>query len=129
MMLERTEMVCSSCGVQFALTAQLYAARRRDGATFFCPNGHRLSYTGEIAGEIEQLKKRVERLTSERDSALASRNNWRASAEKLVYRCVMAGCDELRLTKASLRKHLETVHGFGERLARALPENAGPSSH
>lgn len=45
---------CASCGVRFAITERLEKERREDGHSFYCPNGHSLSFGG---GEVARLKK------------------------------------------------------------------------
>ena len=114
---------CCVCGIEFAMPPELNAARQRDGAWFWCPNGHQQKYTGEI----EKLKAELAKTLTERDRLLTELCELRVESER-TYRCIVAGCDEWRRTKASLRKHLETVHAFAEQAVRALPEHAGPSN-
>jgi hypothetical protein len=33
-------LTCCSCGVPYAAPESLLSARRKDGANFYCPNGH-----------------------------------------------------------------------------------------
>lgn len=65
---------CPSCGVDFALPARLLRERREKGGSFWCPNGHSLSFTDT---ELEKLRKRTKsldaQLTSTRDQRDAAR--------------------------------------------------------
>lgn len=56
---------CAECGVVFGLEAGYQRQRRDDHQSFYCPNGHSLSYAGK--SEAERLKEDLKR----RDSALA----------------------------------------------------------
>jgi hypothetical protein len=55
-----TEFLTTTCckfGCVIALTKEIMQARRRDHATFYCPSGHPLSFTGEATEE--QLRRRL----------------------------------------------------------------------
>lgn len=55
--------ICASCGVLFAAPKSLLDKRRFDGASFYCPSGHSLSYdAGEarMRRELEQTRKSLE---------------------------------------------------------------------
>lgn len=71
-------MDCPSCGVIFALSQELDERRRDDGATIYCPNGHKMSYDS-------REEKERERIEAERDAAQrrADRERqWRHRAEE-----------------------------------------------
>jgi len=48
------EVTCVECGIVFSVPVSFVDERQKDGATFFCPNGHKLTY-GET--ELDRLKK------------------------------------------------------------------------
>lgn len=48
------------CGVSFAVEDGFDDRRREDHATFYCPNGHSLSYSGKT--EAEKERERADRL-------------------------------------------------------------------
>jgi hypothetical protein len=57
---DNTEFVteeCCSCGVAFAMTADLFRRRKSDHKDFYCPNGHGQHYTGKT--EAQKLKERL----------------------------------------------------------------------
>lgn len=56
-MAEREE--CVICGVVFWMTDTLYKARRQDGRTFYCPNGHGMSYTETEADKLRRERDRL----------------------------------------------------------------------
>lgn len=51
--------ICAACGIEFGMPAQYNSARREDGKSFYCPNGHSLSYGN---GENEKLRRERDRL-------------------------------------------------------------------
>lgn len=54
--------VCGRCGIAFGMPKGYLAARRRDGQTFYCPNGHGRAFRET---EVQRLRRRLE--ASERD--------------------------------------------------------------
>lgn len=60
-------MDCGECGVIFAVPTSFNDRRRRDGRTFYCPNGHlRVYRTTDLDREREKRKLAEDRLTWER---------------------------------------------------------------
>lgn len=57
-----TVIDCASCGILFAITADLEERRREDGQSFSCPNGHPQHFT---ASELDRAKKRIKTLEEE----------------------------------------------------------------
>src|SRR4051812_3178393 len=53
---------CCICGVGFAMETGLYAQRRADRKSFWCPNGHSQHFTGETDDErqIAHLRRQLE---------------------------------------------------------------------
>jgi len=47
---------CAACSVIFAAPDRLISERREDGGTFYCPNGHQLTFDGEIHKLKEVMK-------------------------------------------------------------------------
>ena len=56
-------VTCYHCQLVFGMPDAVYAARKRDGAAFYCPNGHGQVFTEatipKLEREIERLKTRV----------------------------------------------------------------------
>jgi len=66
--------VCCSCSVEFYMTKILTRLRKRDHATFYCPNGHQQHFTdGETTEEVQKenkvLKIRVTHLEDQLQAA------------------------------------------------------------
>lgn len=58
-------IVCASCGIVFIVPADWIAARRKDSATFYCPNGHYLSFREgrDLRRENEVLRQDLQAVT------------------------------------------------------------------
>ena len=55
---------CIECGAKFGMTKTLHKWKKDNKKTFFCPNGHSMSYT---EGEAERLLK----IIADKDRSLA----------------------------------------------------------
>lgn len=67
-----TAITCGKCGIPWSVPENWRQARRKDGVTFYCPNGHPRVYRKTVEDE---LREKVERLQSERDRAEAGRQH------------------------------------------------------
>jgi len=45
--------ICAECGVRFGVPMRFYEARREDKRSFWCPNGHSLSFKISRAQQLE----------------------------------------------------------------------------
>jgi len=63
------ELSCNNCGIIFFLSDKHVNTLRESKATFYCPNGHSLSYTGKsssvIISELENKCKATEKRCEE----------------------------------------------------------------
>lgn len=53
------EMWCAVCDVNFGLTQRFWKERQEDGRTFYCPNGHPVSFHDT---ELDRLRRENQRL-------------------------------------------------------------------
>jgi hypothetical protein len=58
---------CGSCGIVFAFEEEFDTTRRRDHASWYCPNGHSFSYTGP--SDVEKLRSELEEERQRRKAA------------------------------------------------------------
>ncbi len=65
-----TAITCGECGIPWSVPENWRQERRKDGVTFYCPNGHARVYRKTVEDE---LREQVERLQGERDRAEAGR--------------------------------------------------------
>jgi hypothetical protein len=68
---------CDSCGLLFGAPAEWYRSRRKDGGTFYCPNGCALSYH-----ETELDRERKARERAENRAKWANEDAARFAAER-----------------------------------------------
>lgn len=54
------DIICCNCGTLFSMESILDDLRRKDGKTFWCPNGHGQSYTNAPDKKIETLESELE---------------------------------------------------------------------
>jgi hypothetical protein len=105
---------CCSCGVIFAAPVGLVAARRKDGATIYCPNGHSLSWGESDADRLrKQLSAAITREQSERDQRLASereREKLEAAQARLRRRVKAGTCPCCKRTFKQLAAHMHNKH-------------------
>lgn len=59
------EETCCNCGITFALDEELLNFRKKDGKTFFCPNGHGQNFTKSDASTISELRGLLKQLQEE----------------------------------------------------------------
>lgn len=117
-----TLVTCCACGVEFAMPDVWNRALRENHASFYCPAGHRQSYTGQT--EAERLRKETESLRrrlefSQNAEAAAERETERqrrkASAAKgrvtrMRNSFARGQCPCCRKQFADLREHMEARH-------------------
>lgn len=87
-----------NCLQPFAMTTAMKAARLKDKATFYCPNGHPQHFTGETTEE--RLRKSVETLQT-----------------KIAYRDAEIG--QLRTSRAGVERRLRATRGVVTRMRRS----------
>lgn len=106
---------CAECAVTFGLSDEFINRRREDHRSFYCPNGHSLSY--RAANEAEQLRNQLQWAREQRDAAraLAQRESNRARAYKgqatKVKRRISKGvCPCCNRQFQNLADHMENKH-------------------
>ena len=82
---------CVPCGVQFALTRSMERKLRRTKNWFYCPNGHRIHFTGEsdetrLRRELEAERRENNDLYYRLDHANRSRAALRGQVTKIKRR-------------------------------------------
>lgn len=104
---------CADCGVVFGINADFEQRRRDDGRSFYCPNGHSLSWNSEH----ERIKRRLAytqgALTHERDQRQAAERSARAykgQATRIRRRVGRGVCPCCNRTFADLAKHMAGQH-------------------
>ena len=107
-------ITCASCGVVFWMTSAHEALRREDGKSFYCPNGHSLSFKDSEATRYKRLYQQAEdraaAARAERDQAEAGRRAWKGQATKLRKRVVAGECPFCGQHLRDLERHVTRQH-------------------
>jgi len=121
---------CAQCGVVFALPTTYVSRRRDDGLTFYCPNGHLLSYTGGDKKRIRDLEANLEFVRGQRDgqerraeAALRSLSATKGVVTKLKKRAAAGICPCCNRHFDALESHMEAMKDV-ERLYPRIPLDA-----
>lgn len=107
-------LTCGECGVAFGLERSMMAERRRTGHGFYCPIGHRISYSESDNQRLERQLKyerdRSARLVSERDQIEASRRAYKGQATKLRNRTLAGECPICGQHLRDVARHVARQH-------------------
>ena len=132
---------CADCGIDFCLTDALYKRRRRDGAKFYCPNGHVNLYREtedqarikELEKELASAKRSYDWLDQEYDAIYAAREEMVGVLKECPYRCGYRSRRQvprdpvgmgrgIERVQTDLREHLVAEHRAQVEIQRLLPE-------
>lgn len=68
-----TSVTCLKCHITFGIMVEHNNSLKREGAIFYCPNGHGQAYTNT---DVSKLQAQVKQLESEVQSATNSKDYW-----------------------------------------------------
>jgi len=126
---------CPSCSIYFAAPKEMFVRKRQDGSSFYCPNGHSLSYkdneNNRLRRERDRLKQQIAQkedyereLREARDRADRQAAAARGQVTKMRKRAGAGVCQCCNRTFLSLQKHMALKHpGF---VANAPDDNVYP---
>jgi len=101
---------CGECGIWFAFPESIVERRRRDGRTFYCPNGHPRAW---FETEAQKLRKRLEWQEAETARERAARFEAETAARKAnqkLRRVERGTCPECRRHFVNVERHMKTKH-------------------
>lgn len=112
---------CGACAIPFAIPANLHALVMRDGRNFWCPNGHKISYSETENQRLQRELKAARRSrdyaqTAKRaaeDQAQAAEYRRRAAVgqvTKIRNRIANGVCPCCNRTFVNLERHMSTKH-------------------
>lgn len=112
---------CAECGCVFGIASDQIQSLRQTGRTFYCPNGHRLSFREseadrlrkQLAQTTQQLDETATRLTREREAREAQERKTsaaRGQVTKLKNRIAGGACPCCNRFFAELAGHMKTEH-------------------
>ena len=112
-----TVIDCPACGVLFAITEELEERRRKDGKSFYCPNGHSMSYGNSDTEKLRKEREKNARLTARLDqekAATAALDRQRAAMKgqvtRIKKRVANGVCPCCNRTFKDLAAHMSTQH-------------------
>ena len=112
---ELTSIDCPHCGVVFAVPSTLEGDLRNSHRSFFCPNGHSLSFKGET--EAEKLKKQLAAEQTKRATAETEATYQRTRADRaaknlarIQKRAKHGVCPCCNRTFKQLAAHMKSKH-------------------
>lgn len=91
-------MDCCSCAVVYAMPEYLQERAKRDGNTFYCPNGHPQSYT---KSENDRLREKLDEQTR-----VATREAQRAANTELIAQTAEAETTKIKRKLKTIEKRV-----------------------
>lgn len=101
---------CCICGVQWGVPTELYQYWKRDGTSFYCPNGHRQSMTDTTKQQLERAQKQLAQKEMEVIAAKASLERQRKEAQRLRKRAANGVCPCCHRQFVNVARHMHTKH-------------------
>ena len=102
---------CANCMMPFWVPEDWKKQRQNDRGTFYCPNGHSMSYT---EGESERLRKMLNQANA-MNSALAAKltgaQTERDKLERKLKRVERGVCPHCNRSFQNLARHMCSKHG------------------
>lgn len=111
---------CPSCGVVYGFSDDYEERRRQDHKTFYCPNGHSLSYSQEsreekLKRQLEQTSSQLARTQSSLEMSRRSKAAIKGQLTKTRRRVSNGVCPCCNRTFADLAAHMHGQHPeYGE---------------
>ena len=115
---------CPVCFIYYSGPKAMFEARRADGKSFYCPNGHSLSYRDNENDRIRQERDRLKqnaayleaetlRLQEAREAAERRASAMKGQVTRLKNRAANGVCPCCNRTFANLQRHMAAKHaGF-----------------
>jgi NMD protein affecting ribosome stability and mRNA decay len=115
---------CARCGIVFAVPEWFNQDRRETHKTFYCPNGHSLTYTAKSEAELERERRiraeaRAARFEDKAEVLERRRRAEKAAKTRVLNRIKNGVCPHCRRTFADLARHMQSKHADVEATADA----------
>jgi len=102
---------CASCGVIFGVPSGYLENRRKDLASFFCPNGHSLSYRESLLDKERHQRQLLEQKLAQKDDEIAEALANTAKIERKMKRLATKGvCPCCTRSFLNVKRHMATKH-------------------
>jgi hypothetical protein len=105
---------CPECFVCYAAPKRLFAERIKDGKSFFCPNGHSLSYhdteNDKLRRDRDRLAQQIAEKNDKIDALVAEKFAAAKEARRLARRAHAGTCPHCNRSFANMARHLRAQH-------------------
>lgn len=107
---------CATCGILFGITTEMERRRREDHGTFYCPNGHSMSFSQETDAEkykrlYHSAEERAGQFYDRAETAERSRRALKGVVTRTRNRIVAGSCPfGCRRHFANLERHVASKH-------------------
>lgn len=105
---------CCVCGVVFAMPVDLLRRHREQGSSFYCPNGHSLSYAKSevqrLRDQLDRASARTKHLEDQREASERSNSALRGVITKQRQRAAAGVCPCCHRTFQQLARHMGNKH-------------------
>lgn len=127
---------CTNCGISMTLPDGYLNNRRGDGRSFWCPNGHSMSYKETEADKLRRERDRLAQQIAQRDDEIRRQRELREEAERRVSaargqvtrlkkRASAGVCPCCNRTFENLHRHMQTKHPqFAKEESNVVPLKA-----
>jgi hypothetical protein len=109
---------CCVCGVVHAIPEEMRANARRNGGSWYCPNGHYIGWdkkdsqteNDKLRGEVAELQGRIEREQMRTEAARRERAAIKGQLTKTKNRIAKGVCPCCSRSFTNVRRHMSTKH-------------------
>lgn len=113
--------VCPVCGITYAGPGRFFDDKKSTKKSWYCPNGHSLSFTKSDAEVLQEKlasekrnaefwRSRTKSAEADADHARAQANGYKGALTKVKKRVGNGVCPCCNRTFANLNRHMETKH-------------------
>lgn len=105
---------CGACAIPFAIPDDLYQSRRADGRSFYCPNGHFISWAEtknqRLARDLKWQRDQTAAERARADGAEASLRATKGHVTRLRKRVLEGECPLCGQHLHDLARHIARMH-------------------
>lgn len=98
---------CVTCGVTYAMPAELMNYHRKHGSTHYCPNGHAQCF---IEPEVPRLERELQEAKSKAESLEYQLNGALDKISRMKKRANAGLCPHCHRHFANVERHIQTKH-------------------
>lgn len=101
---------CPNCGIAYALTDEYERRRLTDGKSWYCPNGHSISFVDSTEKKLKEAKAEIESLKNERERLTKQAQEQSRKVKRLKARAKAGVCAFCHRHFENVQRHMESKH-------------------